>query len=332
MRKSHEEDNVFVHMLDNKETSDRNYYHGWNHSNGDMICYSPAGPYKGEGTDFYALYYESFMRQDKLQGRSALGARIQYWTPNKEIYRMPYANEVALEECHKRGVDVMFGWEMVKVGRNEYNEKIATFKNVDTGAMHETPFTHANINPPSKTHNNLVEANIVDGNGLIDVNPYTLQHSRFENIFAFGDAIAGNTTRTQHAAMAQCPVIKNNVMKFMEDKELNGVYDGYSYMPFYLSHSNASNFQHTWDYEPTTNNHWVPNYGLFSAAYFRQQMKSNIGIGIAYTSLKKDHGPPFKHYSKEYDPLDKNEYLMEKGVDVEALKNVHKPAGNIQTA
>ena len=49
-------------MLDNKERADRNYYHGWNNANGNLICYSPKFPYKGEGTDFYALYYESFMR------------------------------------------------------------------------------------------------------------------------------------------------------------------------------------------------------------------------------------------------------------------------------
>jgi hypothetical protein len=76
MEKGPEEDGVFVHMLDNKERTSRNYYHGWNHTNGDMICYSPAGPYKGEGNDFHALYYESFMRQDKLQGRSAAGSKI----------------------------------------------------------------------------------------------------------------------------------------------------------------------------------------------------------------------------------------------------------------
>ena len=63
-------------MTDNKETLDRNYYHGWNHSNQDMICYSPRGPYKGEGTDFWALYYESYMRQDKIHGRSAANAKI----------------------------------------------------------------------------------------------------------------------------------------------------------------------------------------------------------------------------------------------------------------
>jgi len=43
-------------------TADRNYYHGWSHNHGDMLCYSPKAPYKGEGTDFYALIYEDFMR------------------------------------------------------------------------------------------------------------------------------------------------------------------------------------------------------------------------------------------------------------------------------
>ena len=136
-------------MLDNKLRVDRNYYHGWNHNNGDMICYSPKFPYKGEGSDFYALYYESFLRQDKLQGRSAANARIQFYTPNKEIYQFGYANEVALDECHKRGIDVCFGWEMIKVHKNSIGEKIATFKNVDDGSIMEKPFTSTCINPTS---------------------------------------------------------------------------------------------------------------------------------------------------------------------------------------
>ena len=174
MRKTHEEDNVFVHMLDDKLTVDRNYYHGWNHTFGDMICYSPAGPYKGEGTDFYPLYYESFMRQDKMHGRSGASARIQYWTPNKEIYKFGYANEVALDECHKRGIDVMFGWEMTKVHHDSIGQKIATFKNVDSGEVIEKPFTSACINPPCKTHQTLTDASLVDHTGIRLIDLYSL--------------------------------------------------------------------------------------------------------------------------------------------------------------
>jgi sulfide:quinone oxidoreductase len=71
---------------------------------------------------------------------------------------------------------------------------------VSTGETLEKPFAHANINPTSLPHQELVDAGLTDSNGLIDVNPYTLQHERFENVFAFGDAIRGNITRTQITA------------------------------------------------------------------------------------------------------------------------------------
>jgi len=100
-----------------------------------------------------------------------------------------------------------------------------------------------------------------------------------------------------HAAKAQCPVVKHNVAQFMDGKELNGIYDGYTYMPFYMSHSHASCFQHTWNYEAAPKNHWVPQYGIFAQWYFGRQMKSNFASGDAYSSLKKDHGPPHKHYN-----------------------------------
>lgn len=58
----HEDNNVFVHCLDSKERAVRNFYNGYFARGGDLLCYSPAYPYKGEGTDFYALYYESLLR------------------------------------------------------------------------------------------------------------------------------------------------------------------------------------------------------------------------------------------------------------------------------
>lgn len=94
----------------------------------------------------------------------------------------------------------MLGWDMMKVHHDSVGQKIATFRNVSTGETLEKPFSHANINPTSRPHQELVDAGLTDANGLIDVNPYTLQHERFENIFAFGDAIRGNITRTQSTA------------------------------------------------------------------------------------------------------------------------------------
>jgi len=70
------EENFFVHALDKKERLTKNFYSGWNHHAGDLLCYSPAFPYKGEGCDFYALYYESFLRDTRILDRSSANSRI----------------------------------------------------------------------------------------------------------------------------------------------------------------------------------------------------------------------------------------------------------------
>ena len=55
-------------------------------------------------------------------------------------------------------------------------------------------------------------------------------------------------------------------------------------------------------------------------------MGGNLKLGEAYTSFKKNHGPPHSHYPQQFDPLEHNEYLANKGIDVEALRNAHSKA------
>jgi hypothetical protein len=114
------------------------------------------------------------------------------------------------------------------------------------------------------------------------------------------------------------------VKAFLEGQECNAVYDGYSYMPLYLTHSHAVPFSHTWGFEPTSQNHWVPNYGAFAKQYFSWSIKKSHTLAEAYSNFKPGHGPPHNHYCATYDPLEANEYLLEKGVDIDAIKNHHK--------
>lgn len=256
-----------------------------------------------------------------MQEVSAANSRMQYWTPNKQIFSFPYANEVALEECHKRGIDVMFGWEMLEVKYDSIGQKIAVFKNVDTGKIIEKPFETACINPPSKPHQYLIDAGLTDSRGGVDVNKYTLQHNKFENVFAFGDCVGFETTRTQSAAMAQNPIVKNNVLNFIHGKECNAIYDGFTFMPLMLGHSYATSFTHMHDYEPNTWNHWVPHYGIFSRFYFGRMLKTHLNNIDKYTSFHKDHGPPFKHFPAEYDALEHNEYLQQRAIAPETVRH-----------
>jgi len=155
---------------------------------------------------------------------------------------------------------------------------------------------------------------------LVTVNPYTLQHKKYENVFAFGDCIDANTTRTQTAAVHQEPVVKHNLKSFMEGKELNAIYDGYTFLPLFLGHSYATSFQHFYDFEPHWKNHMVPHYGIFSRIYFGRMLKSCQGQDEKYGSFKKTHGPPYGHFNPRYLPLEHNDFLQKKGVNLSDVR------------
>lgn len=318
-----ETNNVWVHSFNDRANAERNFFNGYQSLAGDNIMYSPKFPYKGEGSDFYALYYEHMMRQDKLMGLASENARIQYWTPNKEIYKFPYANAIALDECEKRGIDVHFGWEMMSVKYNDAGEKVATFKNVDSGEVIEKEFNAASINPPSKPHDFIRNSGLADANGLIDVNRYTLQHNKYENVFAFGDAIAGETTRTYVGAQWQNPIVKHNVLQFLHGRECNAVYNGYTYMPFYNGTRYGTYFSHLHDFEPSPKNHMIPAYGVFGRIGIGLGMKHAAWTADAYSGMKKTHGPPHKMgwWPAIYDPLEHNQYLNSKGIPAEEARH-----------
>jgi hypothetical protein len=107
---------------------------------------------------------------------------------------------------------------------------------------------------------------------------------------------------------------------FLEGKELNAIYDGYTFMPLFLGHSYATSFQHYYDFEPHWKNHVVPHYGLFSRAYFGRMLKSMQGEGEKYSSFKKSHGPPNYQWNPRYDSLEHNEYLQKKGVNLNEVR------------
>jgi len=176
------------------------------------------------------------------------------------------------------------------------------------------------INPPSKPHQELLDSGIAGSDGLVDVNPYTLQHKRFENIFGFGDCVGINTTRTESAAIAQSPVVQHNLKQLMEGKELNALYDGYTFMPFLLGHSYATSFQHLYDYEPHALNHLIPQYGIFARWYFGRMLKSQMAMGEKFSSFKKTHGPPYYQWNPRYVPLEHNDFLKNKNIPISEVR------------
>jgi sulfide:quinone oxidoreductase len=67
--------------------------------------------------------------------------------------------------------------------------------------------------------------------GFIEVNEATLQHVRYPNVFALGDACSASNAKTAAAARKQAPVVAVNVLAALEGKPPVADYDGYGSCP-----------------------------------------------------------------------------------------------------
>lgn len=79
---------------------------------------------------------------------------------------------------------------------------------------------------PAITDKVLSDAGLADSNGLLDVDPYTLQHKKYDNIFGLGDVVNVPTTKTFYAGLNQLHVVRHNLERRINGLEPNAKYDG----------------------------------------------------------------------------------------------------------
>lgn len=71
--------------------------------------------------------------------------------------------------------------------------------------------------------------------GYVEVDKHTLQHVRFPNVFALGDAGSTPNSKTGAAIRKQAPVVVANISAFLDGRPLPGSYNGYASCPIVTS-------------------------------------------------------------------------------------------------
>ena len=77
---------------------------------------------------------------------------------------------------------------------------------------------------------------LADEGGWADVDKHTTQHTKFQNVFALGDCSNLPTSKTGAAIRKQAPATVANILALLEDRPLNGHYDGYTSCPLVTSY------------------------------------------------------------------------------------------------
>lgn len=123
-----------------------------------------------------------------------------------------------------------------------------------------------------------------DANGYVDVDKHTLQHVRYPNVFALGDAGSTPNSKTGAAIRKQAPVVVANVDAVLTGRALPGRYDGYASCPIVTSAHDMllAEFDYNFELKPSfplldpTQPHraywYLKKYGL-PALYWNMMLK-----------------------------------------------------------
>jgi sulfide:quinone oxidoreductase len=76
-----------------------------------------------------------------------------------------------------------------------------------------------------------------DPKGWVDIDKNTMQHERYPEIFALGDAGSSPNSKTGAAIRKQAPVVVQNVIDFLQGKGVTRHYDGYASCPIVTAHN-----------------------------------------------------------------------------------------------
>jgi len=112
--------------------------------------------------------------------------------------------------------------------------KLATFASTnesgdETRTQVSFDFLHAV--PPQVAPEFIKASPLANAAGWVDVDPATLRHTRFANIFGCGDVISAPNAKTAAAVRKQAPVVAQNLLNTLRAASGDCQYDGYGSCP-----------------------------------------------------------------------------------------------------
>ncbi|MCY8651180.1 FAD/NAD(P)-binding oxidoreductase [Bacillus haynesii] len=211
--------NYSYHTVDSTWENIRNF------KGGTAIFTHPDSPVKCGGAPQKIMYLaDDYFRKSNVRDQSDMifaSAKSTIFDVTK------YAN--ALEKVVlRKDIQTMYKRNLIEI---RPDSKEALFEHLETGEQEVFTYDLLHVTPPMKAPSCIKESALVDAGGWVDVDPYTLQHKKFANVFGIGDCANLPTSKTGAAVRKQAPVVVRNLMSLIKGSSLDAKYDGYTSCP-----------------------------------------------------------------------------------------------------
>ncbi|KAJ2640682.1 hypothetical protein IW137_003361 [Coemansia sp. RSA 1287] len=197
---------------------------------GNALFTMPATPVKCAGAPQKIAYLaDELFRAKDIRNQ----VDVNYYTALGKIFAIDKYADAMNAVAKSRDISVNLFHDLVAV---DGPAKQATFKILGSGPRAgesvTVPYEFLHVTPPMKPYDFIKRSALANAAGFVDVNQYTLQHSKFSNVYALGDCSSLPTSKTAAAAAAQSRVLKHNLLAQIKGSSVPALeYDGYTSCP-----------------------------------------------------------------------------------------------------
>ncbi|MCS5699014.1 NAD(P)/FAD-dependent oxidoreductase [Cyanobium sp. FGCU-52] len=229
---------------------------------GNAVFTCPPMPIKCPGAPQKIAY----LADDVFRRDPAVAAKttVIYATATPGIFGVPTYAAPLREVVARRGIDARYG-HVLKAVRPESKEAVFTVPPTREWRDGEEeplevviPYELLHVTPPMAAPDVVATSPLATGapGGYVEVDPHTLQHKRFANVFSLGDVSGMPNSKTAAAVRGQAPVLVSNLLALLDGQPLTARYDGYSCCPLITGYGKTIMAEFNYEQQP------VPSFPL----------------------------------------------------------------------
>ncbi|WP_350561013.1 FAD/NAD(P)-binding oxidoreductase [Psychrobacter sp. CAL346-MNA-CIBAN-0220] len=197
----------------------------------------------------------TFMLHDRLiQAGTRKDSDIQFFSPHKTVFSVPAVNENILSRWSSYDPPIGANFEQ-RLAALDKSAKVAYFTN-EQGIQSRQDYDFIHVVPPMFAVDSVLNSPLANEKGWLDVDKYTLQHKRYDNIFGAGDINGTPKGKTAATIKISAPIVTANLIDVIQGKAPRQKFNGYTSCPLLIEEGKAMLVE--FDYE----NNLIPSVPL----------------------------------------------------------------------
>lgn len=195
---------------------------------GTALFTQPPMPIKCAGAPQKALYLSAdhWWRNKRLNNIS-----VQFYNAGAVLFGVKQYVPALQSYIDKYRAQIHFGHNLTKV---DGALKLATFASTGPDGkvlQQEVSFDMLHVTPPQCAPDFIRNSPLADRGGWVDVDPASLRHRRYANVWGLGDVTNTPNAKTAAAVRKQVPVVAANMLHDMRREPMLEAYEGYGSCP-----------------------------------------------------------------------------------------------------